>query len=443
MTEAPAPDPDASASHPLRLTAYRNVLAVVAGLTILQAAMASLALVVTISLKAAGVPNAQLGFAAASYAAGFLLGALISPREIARIGHIRAYAFFAALGAIAVLAFGFGTSVPLWCLLQMILGGCCAGLLTSGESWVADASPGHQRGAILAFYHMVSKTGAIVGPFAISIAAVGAAGFMITAALFAASLIPVAVTSKAQPQLSTATPFGPRRILKRAPAAAFSAFIAGAVNNAVAQLYPAFAADTAGEDGTGFAAQFNAALLMGAMVALWPSGLLSDRVDRRLVIAGLGFTGAVSAAGIVASAAAGPGPWILVAAFFFGAGSLSHYAVAVAHAADRSSADQATSMMAGILTIWGIGSVAGPLLAGLAMNTALEGAGLFMFAGAALGLLALSMLTRTAWQDPVAEEEKAPFGVAPATSYAIAEFDPRGQAEQLDLFLDTPEQEPA
>lgn len=440
MTEEHLLGPAPQTGRRFRFDGYRNVLAVVAGLTVLQAAMAALAVVVTLNLKAAGVPNAVLGVVAACFAGGLLLGTLVSPREIARIGHIRAYAFFAAIGAIAALGFGFGVSVVGWCLIQIVLGGCCAGLLTSGESWVSDASPEHQRGAILAFYHMVSKAGAIAGPFAISAVSIGAAGFMVTAALFAASLIPVTTTSRAQPQLSTATPFGPRRILRRAPAAALSAFIAGAVNNAVAQLYPVFTAEVGNGAGTGFTAQFNAALLAGAMVGLWPSGLFSDRIDRRMVIAGLGLIGAVSAAGLVASASSGLLIGVLVAAFAFGAGSLSHYAVAVAHAADHSTPEQATSMMAGILTIWSIGSVVGPLLAGIAMNAGFGGSGLFAFAGVALSLLALSMFTRSVRSDPVPEEDKEPFGVAPATSYAIAEFDPRGEEEQLDLFSDISEE---
>lgn len=432
MTDKQAFDAVTPAGHGLRLEGYRNILAVVAGLAVLQAAMAALAIVVTLNLSAAGVPNTVLGFVTSCFAAGFLLGTLLSPREITRIGHIRAYAMFAAIAAIAVLGFGFGVSVAGWCLIQVILGTCCAGLLTSGESWVSSAAPRHQSGAILSFYHMVSKTGAIIGPFAIAAASFGAAGFMITAALFAASLIPITTTSRAQPQLSTANPFGPRRILKHAPAAALSAFTAGAVNNAVAQLYPVFAASF--ENGGGFVAQFNAALLSGAIVGLWPSGLASDHFDRRLVIAGLSLLGAGAAAGLIWSASIDSTAGVLIAAFAFGAGSLSHYAVAVAHAADRATHAQATSMMAGILMIWGVGSVAGPVLAGFAMSFGLGSVGLFLFAAAMLGLLAISMFTRAVRAAPVPGEDKEPFRAVPATTYVIAEFDPRGDDEQLDLF---------
>lgn len=420
------------------LTSYRNVFAVVAGLTVLQAAMASTAVVVALGLQAQGASNFVLGLVASGFAGGFLVGTLLSPVEIGRIGHIRSYAFFAAIGAIFALAFGLSSSPLAWGGIQVVLGLSSAGLLTAGESWVADASPPDKRGAILGFYHLVSKAGAVAGPFLVAGVAGGMLGFMLVAALFAASLLPVATTNKAQPALSTATPFGPSRILREAPAAAYAAFCAGVVNNAVAQLYPIFAASLNEDGGAGLAARFNAALLTGAMIGLWPAGYVSDRVDRRLVISGLAALGAVSAGGLVLAALSGMSGLALLLAALFGAGSLSYYAVAVAHAADKASPDQATSMMAGILMIWGLGSLVGPVLAGAAMNFGPGAPGLFVFAGAALLVLSLVMLSRAVRTDAVPRDEKSPFKVSPATSYAIAELDPRGDEaedeEQPDLF---------
>ncbi|MFC7292665.1 MFS transporter [Hirschia litorea] len=424
------------------LAGYRNVLAVVTGLTILQAAMASLAIVVAFNLRDSGLSNSILGMVAASFAGGFLVGTRTSPKEISRIGHIRAYVLFATISVIAGLAFGLGINGVGWAIIQFILGLCCAGLLTAGESWVSDAAPETQRGSILSFYHMVSKLGAIAGPFLISGLASGLPGFMIIAALFAASIIPVTRTNRAQPALSTAEPFGPRRIYKIAPASAIAAFTAGAVNNSIAQLYPIFTASVSGTSDMGFTAQFNAALLAGAMIALWPAGLISDRIDRRYVLSALGFIGGGSAIGLFFAANNQAQNATLIWAFLFGAGSLSYYAVAVAHAADKSKSGQATSMMAGILMIWGFGSVLGPILAGFAMSSPLGAAGLFIFAAIALIALGLSMFTRAVWSDAVAEEDKEPFGVAPATSLAIAELDPRGDDEQLELFPLNPEPHP-
>ncbi len=432
---APADDTNSGWRDTLNL--YRNVLAIVSSLTVLQGAAAALSVMVALSLQAAGTSNVALGLVAAFYAGGFLAGALMSPVQIERIGHIRSFAFFAAIAIIASLSFTLGVSLFGWAIVQAVIGASSAALLTAGESWIADAAPSNRRGTILGFYHVVAKLGAIAGPFAVLAGANGLTGFIMVAALFALTIMPISATRQTQPQISTGTPFGPRKIIRFAPAAAFAAFCAGAVNNAVAQLYPIFAQSVSPEGAASFAANFNAALLAGAMIGLFPAGFISDRVDRRLVIAAAGIIAAVAALCLTLFSATAPPALILAFAFVFGVGALSYYAVAVAHAADRARPDQATSMMAGILVIWGIGSIAGPLLAGGVMSTQLGASGLFAFAAAALALLAATMFTRAVNVAAVTDDEKEPFNATQATSLALSELDPRGEEtnEQFDLFL--------
>lgn len=433
-----APAHETTSDWRVTLGLYRNVLAIVCALTVLQGATAALSVMIALSLQAAGASNAALGLVAACYAGGFLTGAIASPKQITRIGHIRSFSFFAALAIIATLSFTLGVSIIGWAFVQAIIGVSTAALLTAGDSWITDSAPSNRRGAILGFYHVVAKLGAIAGPFAIVAGANGLAGFMMVAALFALTIMPITATRKAQPEISTGTPFGPSKILKYAPAAAFAALCAGAVNNAVAQLYPVYAQSIMPDGAAGFAANFNAALLAGAMVGLWPAGMISDRLDRRTVIAATGIIASAAGLGLALFSTVASPALILVLAFVFGVGALSYYAVAVAHAADRARPDQATSMMAGILVIWGIGSIAGPLVAGLVMSTPLGVPGLFAFASASLALLAATMFTRTVNKAPVPAEEKTPFNATQTTSLALSELDPRGEHEtneQFDLFL--------
>jgi MFS family permease len=415
---------------------YRNVLAIVLSLTLLQGAAAALSVMIALGLQAAGTSNAALGLVAAFYAGGFLTGAILSPIQIARIGHIRSFSFFAAIAIVASLSLTLGPSVFFWAIVQAVIGASTAALFTAGESWIADASPPEKRGAILGFYHVVAKLGAIGGPFAVMAGANGMMGFLMVAALFAVTIMPITATRQIQPDIHAASPFGPRKILKYAPAAAFAAFCAGAVNNSVAQLYPIFAQAVSPESAAAFSARFNGALLAGAMLGLWPAGYISDRIDRRLVIAAAGIIGAVAAVALTAFSTFAAEAVILALAFLFGMGALSYYAVAVAHAADRAKPEQATSMMAGILIIWGIGSIIGPLIAGVSMS-AIGPGGLFAFSALALAIMAALMFTRMVRTPEVTGEEKEPFNATQATSLAISEIDPRGEAtnEQFDLFL--------
>lgn len=417
------------------LLAYRNILALVAALTLLQGAMAATAMVMSLKLMAAGVGGAGIGFVASAYSAGFLGGTLLAPPEIRRIGHIRTFTLLAGICALTALCLPLaGREILGWSILLALAGAGAAGMLTAGESWIANAATPQSRGAILGFYHMVSKLGAIAAPFVVASSLAGLGAFMVIAALYIAALLPIAATNRSQPDLVAARPFGPRRLFALAPASVFAAFCAGAVNNSVAQLYPVFAASIHPDNAAGFSAQFNGAILAGAMIGLWPIGLLSDRFDRRLIIAAAACLGAVAALGLVLTATANLPSASLVFAAIFGAGSLSYYAVAVANAADRASTNEITSMMAGILVIWGIGSVIGPIVAGSFLQVIPGSSGLFLFAALALGGLALVCLSRAAISPPPPDAAREPFSVSPATSLAIAEFDPRGEPAQPDLF---------
>jgi MFS family permease len=77
------------------------------------------------------------------------------------------------------------------------------------------------------------------------------------------------------------------------------------------------------------------AALAGA-VAQWPIGRLSDRTDRRRVLAWM-LVAATSSG--VALGAATDGPWLLLLAAAFGALALPCYALAAAHAYDLVPAD--------------------------------------------------------------------------------------------------------
>jgi MFS family permease len=426
---------------------YRNLAAIVVGLAFMQAAVAALGAFGPLVLAGRGEGAFGVGIAAAGYACGFLAGALRAAGAVRAIGHIRAFAGFAALAAIATTGlFSFGNLAP-WIALQACLGFCVSTLLTAGESWIADVAPTQRRGALLAFYMIVSKVGQIAGPLAVASMIPGdAAGFMAIAGLFAASLVPVCLTRRGQPQLPSSEPFHIRDLWTTAPAAVLGALTAGAVNGAVLQLYALYAMSTAGGSGLAAAAELNGAIAIGAVAAQWPAGWISDRIDRRMVIAVLAGVGCAASAAL---AFLGPTlSWIpiLAIAALWGAGSMSFYGVAVAHAADRAAPGQATAMMAGILVVWAIGAIAGPLLAGLAMASPLGPAGLFAYAGIGLLALCIAMIIRRADTPAIPNAEKSPFAIAPATSTSMAQIDPRSDDDpQLSLFdfIQSPDEDAA
>lgn len=409
---------------------YRNVAAIVVALALTQAATGAISIVGPLTLIAQGASTLIIGAIASSYALGFVLGARMAPAEIRQIGHIRAFALFAAGGSLAAAGLYLSTHTAWWMLMQALIGMSVAGLLASGESWIAGAAPAARRGGVLGFYLVTSKLGFMAGPFLAAYVSPGsAAGFLIVSALFTASLIPVSATRRAEPPLPSAEPFGPVRLWKTAPSAVIAAFIAGIVNGAVLQLYALFVADLSPGSAATMAAMFNAAMIGGAVLSQWPAGVISDNVDRRIVIAVLASIGGIAAVLLAIFAMHLPLSVVFVLAGIWGAGSLSYYGVAVAHAADRAGQGEATNMMSGILMIWATGSMIGPALAGGVMGAAGSGS-LFMFAAIGLFVLALAMLYRRMGTAQVADLDKGEFSPSLATSLAAADLNPMSDGDE-------------
>jgi MFS family permease len=403
----------------------RNLSAIILALALMQVAGGTLAIVVPLALDARASGAIAIGVVTACYGLGLMAGALAAPRFIAAIGNIRAFAFFAALAAALTLALYIRIAAFPWSLLRIAIGVCAAGIFTAGESWVATEAPKQRRGALMGFYYVISKFAAIAGALVVAeLEPDEPAAYMIAGAIFALSLAPVAATRKAPPPPPSTEPFSPGGLVRKAPAAFVAAAAAGLINSAVTGLSPVYAAASDPAHPGRAAALFYAALMLGGVASQFPAGSLSDRVDRRLVIGALAAAAAAACFALAILPPWAPQTLQLLFAFALGAGSMSYYGVAVAHAVDRAAAPMHARVIAGLLVVWAAGNVVGPLIAGVVMQAVGSG-GLFVYAGVASLLLAVAMARRSSKREPVAAEDREPFATAPATSLAAAGIDPR------------------
>jgi MFS family permease len=384
----------------------RNVAALIAAVSILQLAGGLLGVRLPLAFTEDGHSRTALGLVAASYSAGFMMGAMIATMLLARVGHIRVYAACAAIFAVATLALHFTTDVWSWGLARMGAGVAVALMFAAIESWISWSIGPSARGEVMSVYMVLTKGALAVGPLlAFAYAPSAAEPWMIAAALAALSMVPICFTAAEQPAPPKAQPLALVEQFALAPAAVIGCFGAGLVNGGVLALAPLYASQHYGAHA---AAEFYSAAFIGSLLLQWPAGRLSDRVDRRLVIAGLAALAAGASfalalwSGLLTSLAA-------VALFFvWGAGALSFYGIAVAHMADRAEPGRLAQSAAGLLFVWAAGSVIGPIIMGPLVDW-FDVAGMFWFAGAAALFVCLAMFwRRTAREGPAIKEEFAP-----------------------------------
>ena len=177
------------------------------------------------------------------------------------------------------------------------------------------------------------------------------------------------------------------------------------VGGAFYALVPAWMQDQGAPQAT--IALFMLVAVLGGFAFQIPVGRLSDRFDRRMVLAflGLGFAGTAFIMVLLPRSL----PTILPAAVLLGGFMSTLYPVCVAHAHDRMPADRVVAVSGRLILVSGLGSVLGPLI-GASLMTRFEIDGVFYFMAAAVLLLALvAGFGRLMTQPP--RHREAPFEI--------------------------------
>lgn len=395
----------------------RNVAALIAAVAILQLAAGLLGVRIPLAFTADGYSRTALGLVAAAYSAGFMMGAMIATALLARVGHIRVYAACAAIFSASTLLLHFTGDVWSWGLARMIAGIAVALMFAAIESWLSFSIDSRVRGEVMSVYMVLTKGALALGPFfAFGYAPPEAEPWMIAAAIAALSMVPICFTAAEQPDPPKAQPLALVEQFATAPAAVIGSFGAGLVNGGVLAMAPLYAAENYGPQA---ANEFYAAAFIGSLLLQWPAGRVSDRIDRRLVIAGLAALAAVSAFALALWSGELLG-WSATLIFcLWGAGALSFYGIAVAHMADRAEPGKLAQSAAGLLFVWAAGSVIGPLMIGPLVDV-FDVAGMFWFAGlAALAVTGAMFWRRSTREGPV---DKGEFASPIETSVAAGEI---------------------
>lgn len=337
------------------------VSALLTSVALLLAGNGLLSTLLAVRGRAEGFSDGLIGLIMSGYFVGFFLGTFLAPPLVARIGHIRSFAFFAALAACTALIYPLAVLPAAWLVLRVVTGVALVGLCTVIEGWLnAQAAPAY-RSRIFAAYMTVSLLALASGQLMLDLQPPGSfVLFSVAAILMSLAAMPITATRLAQPMMLPAARAQVGRALRAAPTAAVGSLLAGLVLGAFWGMSPVFA-EHRGMDRAGVGIFMALAIAAGALTQ-FPVGRLSDLGDRRTTLAAVAAVGAVAAGVILLPV--GDGHLLLMAFAAFAGLAFTLYPLCVAHLLDRLPQQELMSGCSALLLLNGVGAAIGPALAG-------------------------------------------------------------------------------
>lgn len=399
------------------------VVSLFASMALLIAGNGLLGTLLSVRLALERFSTASIAVVLSIYSLGFIAGSLWLDRVIHRVGHIRAFAAFAALYSACILSFPLQVSVAAWVVLRVLTGFCIAGLTLVMESWLNGRATVGNRGRLLATYMVIFYLAATCGQLLLRTSdPSGLPLFSVAGLLVALAVIPLALTRETAPEILPAPRMKLADLARHAPLGVAAAFTAGVVTSAFSGAGPIYAVRVGLEPGA--IALFMAAPVLASMLIQPPVGWVSDRVPRKVVLSLVALLALASA--LTVPLLGRPALPVLAGVIALHAALASVlYPMSLAITHDTLDAHHVIPANATLLLALGLGTVIGPLAAPVAMAV-LGPPGLFFFIAGALGVLVLLLfaLQRRQRVVPVAEQAHA-VAVPPVGSPLVTELDPR------------------
>ncbi|AMM84997.1 MFS transporter [Martelella sp. AD-3] len=375
---------------------------------------------------------------ATGYTVGFTVSCIVTPKLVLRVGHVRVFGALITLLTASILVSALLVDWRAWIAFRAISGFAVAGCYLVIESWLNERVTNETRGSVFSIYMMVTLAGSIGGQYLVPLGdPLSTTLFIVCGIVFAVAILPTALSTAQSPAPIAQVQFGLKKLYLRSPVAAVGAILAGILSGTWASLGGVYTTQSGFTTGQG--ATLLAFVLAGGALGQIPIGRISDRTDRRYVMIACGVIGVVAATAMFFMSPETP-RLLYGSAFIVGSMLYPIYALNVAHANDRADPSEYVTISSSLMVLYGLGTVAGPLIGGGAMELA-GPRGLMLYLSIGFAIYAAYAAWRVMKGNPtVAPDERADFhaiavpmrGTDPAGSIAVdyeTEYDP-AQSEQ-------------
>lgn len=369
----------------------RPVILLLCGLLLMTVSIAVLNTLVPLWLTHDALATWQVGVVSSSYYTGNLLGTLLAGWLIKKYGFNRSYYLATGLFAVATLCMMVLAGFWSWTLLRFSAGVGCALVWVVVESALLCSGTVRNRGQLLAAYMIVYYLGTVAGQLLVSKLSTALLSVIpwVTATVISAILPLIFTQVAASSDPAEALPGG--RILpmlrRRSSRLGISGcIISGIVLGSLYGLMPLYLSHQGMSDAN--VGYWMALLVSSGIVGQWPIGRLADRFGRMMVLRVQVFVVILGAIAMLTNAAMAP------ALFVLGLAGFTLYPVAMSWACETVAHHELVAMNQALLLSYTLGSLAGPSMTAMLMQSYSDRLLFVMIA--AVALVYLVMLLRKA-----------------------------------------------
>ena len=309
-----------------------------------------------------GFPTMVTGLIMSCYYVGYVMGTVIAPPLLRQVGHIRVFAALAAVASVAILVQGCFVNPVTWGAMRLVSGLCFAGIYVVAESWLNDRASRANRGRLFAVYMLVLYVGLGTAQFLLIVSSpLTPIPFMLVSVLISLAMVPIVLSAQQLPERAVTRLVRLPELYRDSPLGVAGVTVSGLISAIIFSMGPVYARLSG--LGTRGVAAFMAVSILAAVVTQYPVGRLSDRMDRRTVIAGVCTLATIVAGSIVAFDEIPRAVFLILAAMFSGL-VLTLYSLCVSHVNDKLEPAQMVAASSALLLLSGAAAAIGPVLAG-------------------------------------------------------------------------------
>ena len=316
-------------------------------------------------LEQRGASNFLIGSLATTPAIGVMLGAFFVPLCLKMAGG-RTLLLIGVFVEIFLIVWLMLTDKGLVWFVIRFLGGISGSIVfIVSETWLNDITPERLRGRVIGLYNTMLGLSFAIGPVVLAMTGIqGQLPFLVGIGLMSVAIVPLLLVKSYSPdELDTPT-FNIVSFIKVAPLLVIACFVVAFKDMASVGLLPVYGVRSGLSDATAALMLFFAAI--GGAVLQFPIGWLGDYFSRVGVMVLCGLVGIAGAAVLPFVVTV---PWLLFLTLFIWLGFFAGvYTIALTLAGQWFRGTELAIAIASFGVFWGMGGLAGPIIAGYTMD---------------------------------------------------------------------------